>query len=94
MLVHVPMFACESPREVRIVGGGVSGVSVLAESHITIHTWPARGYAAIDIFMCGSCDPVDCLPELKHRLSPRRFEHQTIRRGRCRPPAGAAQDVA
>jgi S-adenosylmethionine decarboxylase len=74
--------------------GGVSGVSVLAESHITIHTWPARGYAAIDIFMCGGCDPVDCLPEQKHRLSPRRIEHQTIRRGRCRPPAGTAQDVA
>src|SRR5262249_23318295 len=34
-------------------GGGVSGVAVLAESHISIHTWPERGYAAVDIFMCG-----------------------------------------
>ena len=34
-------------------GGGVSGVAVLAELHISIHTWPERGYAAIDVFMCG-----------------------------------------
>ena len=34
-------------------GQGVSGVTVLAESHITIHTWPEVGYAAIDVFMCG-----------------------------------------
>ena len=37
--------------------GGVSGVLVLAESHISIHTWPERDFAAIDIFMCGACDP-------------------------------------
>ncbi|HLJ04876.1 MAG TPA: adenosylmethionine decarboxylase, partial [Acetobacteraceae bacterium] len=33
--------------------GGVSGVVVLAESHISIHTWPERDFAAVDIFMCG-----------------------------------------
>ena len=37
--------------------GGVSGVLVLAESHISIHTWPERNFAAVDIFMCGACDP-------------------------------------
>ena len=37
--------------------GGVSGVLVLAESHISIHTWPERDFAAVDIFMCGACDP-------------------------------------
>jgi S-adenosylmethionine decarboxylase len=36
---------------------GVTGVALLAESHISIHTWPERAYAAIDIFMCGNCDP-------------------------------------
>ena len=36
---------------------GVSGVAVLAESHISIHTWPEAGYAALDVFMCGSADP-------------------------------------
>jgi S-adenosylmethionine decarboxylase len=45
--------------------GGVSGVAVLAESHISIHTWPERGYAAIDIFMCGSCDPYQAVPVLR-----------------------------
>ncbi len=37
--------------------GGVSGVAVLAESHISIHTWPERDYAALDIFMCGDAVP-------------------------------------
>jgi len=32
---------------------GVSGVVVIAESHISIHTWPEEGYAAVDIFTCG-----------------------------------------
>jgi S-adenosylmethionine decarboxylase len=50
-------------------GQGVSGVLVLAESHISIHTWPDRGFAAIDIFMCGKCDPMDTLPEIKKTFS-------------------------
>jgi S-adenosylmethionine decarboxylase len=37
--------------------GGVSGVAVLAESHISIHSWPEAGYAALDVFMCGGCNP-------------------------------------
>ena len=37
--------------------GGISGVAVLAESHISIHTWPERDYAALDIFMCGKTKP-------------------------------------
>lgn len=36
---------------------GVTGLVMLAESHISIHTWPEMQYAAIDLFMCGSCDP-------------------------------------
>ncbi len=35
---------------------GVTGVILLAQSHITVHTWPERGYAAFDVFMCGDCD--------------------------------------
>ena len=37
-------------------GGGVTGVALLAESHITVHTWPERRYAAFDVFMCGNCE--------------------------------------
>jgi S-adenosylmethionine decarboxylase len=50
--------------------GGVSGVLVLAESHISIHTWPERDFAAVDIFMCGSCDPYDSLPVLEAAFRP------------------------
>ena len=38
-------------------GGGISGVAVLAESHISVHTWPEKGYAAFDVFMCGDSKP-------------------------------------
>ena len=50
-------------------GQGISGVLVLAESHISIHTWPDRGFAAIDVFMCGKCDPMDTLPEIRKTFS-------------------------
>ena len=36
---------------------GISGVAVLAESHISVHTWPERNYIAFDIFMCGDTNP-------------------------------------
>lgn len=36
---------------------GVTGVLILAESHITVHTWPEHDYAAFDVFMCGTCKP-------------------------------------
>jgi S-adenosylmethionine decarboxylase proenzyme len=36
---------------------GVSGVVVIAESHFSIHTWPERGYAALDFYTCGDIDP-------------------------------------
>jgi S-adenosylmethionine decarboxylase len=63
-------------------GGGVSGVVVLAESHISIHTWPERNFAAVDIFMCGACDPYASLPILRQAFSPGRVEVGEQRRGR------------
>jgi len=50
-------------------GLGVSGVLLLAESHISIHTWPERRFASIDVFMCGKCNPYDTLPEIKKVFS-------------------------
>ena len=41
----------------RFAPQGVTGVAVLAESHITVHTWPELGFAAFDAFMCGAADP-------------------------------------
>ena len=60
---------------------GVSGVIVLAESHISIHTWPERNFAAVDIFMCGSCDPYDSLPVLKAAFQPSSINLDEQRRG-------------
>ena len=62
--------------------GGVSGVVVLAESHISIHTWPERSYAAVDLFMCGACDPNLSIPVLRQAFAPERIEVNEQRRGR------------
>ena len=43
---------------------GVTAMAILAESHISCHTWPEIGYAAFDIFMCGETDPHAALPIL------------------------------
>lgn len=61
--------------------GGVSGVVVLAESHISIHTWPERDFAAIDIFMCGACDPYLSVPVLRAAFRPASVELSEQRRG-------------
>ena len=62
--------------------GGVSGVVVLAESHISIHTWPERNFAAVDLFMCGECDPHDSIPVLRAAFAPDRVDVSEQRRGR------------
>ena len=60
---------------------GVSGVVVLAESHISIHTWPERDFAAVDIFMCGACNPYRSLPILKAAFRPEQVQLAENRRG-------------
>lgn len=62
-------------------GGGVTGVLLLAESHISIHTWPEQNYAAIDIFMCGKCDVENAVAKLELCFKPGRTETQIIARG-------------
>ena len=53
--------------------GGVSGVAVLAESHISIHSWPEAAYAALDVFMCGEAKPEACIPVLREAFKPKRI---------------------
>ena len=60
---------------------GVSGVAVLAESHISIHTWPEAGYAALDVFMCGSANPDACIPVLREAFGTKRVGVSEILRG-------------
>ncbi len=63
---------------------GVSGVAVLAESHISIHTWPDAGYAALDVFMCGKANPDACIPVLREAFKAERVEVNEILRGQRR----------
>ncbi len=62
--------------------GGVTGVALLAESHISIHTWPEHSYAAIDVFMCGTCNPHDAVPVLEKAFAPQRVQVIEQRRGK------------
>ncbi len=52
------------------LNGGVSGVAVLAESHISIHSWPERGFAALDVFMCGAAEPERTIEVLRAAFTP------------------------
>jgi S-adenosylmethionine decarboxylase len=60
---------------------GVSGVAVLAESHISIHTWPNAGYAALDVFMCGKANPDACIPILREAFKVKRVAVSELLRG-------------
>ena len=53
-------------------GSGVTGVAVLAESHISIHTWPEINYITLDIFMCGAADPHKAVPVLRDFFEPQK----------------------
>ena len=61
---------------------GVSGVAVLAESHISVHTWPEREFAAFDVFMCGDAKPHRAIDVLREAFRPERVEVGEHLRGR------------
>jgi S-adenosylmethionine decarboxylase len=61
---------------------GVTGVAVVSESHVMVHTWPEHGYAAVDVFTCGEqANPVAALPALRECFSPERVQVMEITRG-------------
>ena len=70
----------------RFAQGGVSGVIVLAESHLSLHTWPECGYAALDFFTCGTADPRRAQGLLIDLLKPTHWESLEIERGRRENP--------
>ena len=81
--------ACAEASGATVLGGdfhrfqpnGVSGVLLLAESHISIHTWPERGFAALDLFMCGDCNPYAGIEELKRTFEPEQITLTEHKRG-------------
>ena len=61
---------------------GVSGVVVIAESHLSIHTWPEFGYAALDIFTCGTdVQPEKAADVMVEKLESKNHSLQEIQRG-------------
>jgi S-adenosylmethionine decarboxylase len=60
---------------------GVTGMLLLEESHLSIHTWPESGYAAIDFYTCAAGDPARAERALIERLHPTHVERQSIPRG-------------
>lgn len=61
---------------------GVSGVVIISESHLAIHTWPEYGYAAVDLFTCGtSCDPKLAYDYLQEKLHSGSAFYSELKRG-------------
>lgn len=65
---------------------GMTGYILLAESHISIHTWPETGYAAVDVFTCGEAmDPKSTAEFICEKLGASEIQLNTIKRKRIRP---------
>ncbi len=63
---------------------GVTGIAAIAESHVSIHTWPELGFAAVDVFSCGPKMNVEkLLSHFASVLKPTEIEMQTLSRGRA-----------
>ena len=95
-LLDIPEKIAEIMKEAAILAGaeilevvfhkfapqGVSGVVVISESHLAIHTWPEYGYAAVDIFTCGTVvDPWVSCNHLKEHLGAKQVTAKEIQRG-------------
>lgn len=60
---------------------GATSMVIIGESHLSIHTWPEYGYAAVDIFVCGGRDPRRALEVLVKELKPKKVKALEVRRG-------------
>lgn len=78
---------------------GVTGVVLLAESHLALHTWPELGAATLDVYVCNlSADngprAEALLAALEAAFAPARSEHQRLRRGALAHAPGVAPGIA
>jgi S-adenosylmethionine decarboxylase len=84
--------AVNFPRRSPEQPSGITVVAVLAESHLSIHTYPEAGYAAVDIFTCGeSCDTGRGYAYIKEQLASASDSVTAIVRGTPRPALSATQ---
>ncbi|CAB4129969.1 SpeD S-adenosylmethionine decarboxylase [uncultured Caudovirales phage] len=60
---------------------GVTGVAILSESHISVHTWPEKSFASFDIFMCGDSDPEAAARYITDYFKPEFYDLHVISRG-------------
>jgi len=72
---------------------GVTGFLLLAESHLSVHTWPEDGFAAFDIFSCGNMDTTAIVATVRTTLRPVRERLQLIHRGSGDGEEGASCPV-
>ena len=69
---------------------GVTGVVIIAESHICIHTWPEHGYAAVDIFTCGDTSRLEeATQHIAEAFGSQDRSVVTLQRGQIEPPVSA-----
>jgi S-adenosylmethionine decarboxylase len=61
--------------------GGISGVAVLAESHISVHSWPEKGFAAFDVFSCGDSEPEKSVSILRQAFRAQSVNVTKLKRG-------------
>jgi len=61
--------------------GGVSGIILLAESHLSFHSWNEYGIALIDIFTCGTCDPTLAVPVFEEKFKTKKKKISIHNRG-------------
>lgn len=85
IMVRAALVAGAEIREVafhKFSPQGVSGVVVISESHLAIHTWPELGYAAVDVFTCGeTVDPWVSCNYIKQEFAAQRMEAKEVKRG-------------
>ena len=85
IMVNAALRAGAEVREVafhKFSPQGVSGVVVISESHLTIHTWPEYSYAAVDVFTCGEhVDPVVACQYIRERFRAKDMVASLVRRG-------------
>ncbi|MEM3031252.1 MAG: adenosylmethionine decarboxylase [Candidatus Micrarchaeia archaeon] len=75
---------------------GISGIVLIAESHVSVHTFPEKEYASVDIFSCKEFDVESATVEIAQAFGAKKFEKNLLMRGREFPKdmARAAQIVA